>query len=614
MARHENQGGLSLETEQIASGTTCAVCGRPCGAAFGGVPMHVPCFWSTTASTVKDLHAGPVAAAAPTAPKPPSASSRSADGTVSAEQPPPPAPHAAQENSPPAAPPRKRGKKSGDRFVGPAAVLTADSVVLPGGITQGWNPAEVTHLGDLATLAGSLNLGWGGGEDRFPDIAQLWLTEGALNVLGLPEQMPEDDQPRKKALTKAGKHDLVTKASQAGWEVGRVEVWTRIWHPEHFRRGAFIVLLPWSRVEGVALYEDDPTPAELADRLRRFAQATGVSYRLTPASTGLDVIDHYRPPRRSEADTRGQSRGRVAVTLGAAKLPPFLHEAADDTRIANLEADYSWHRPYTQLLEEERDRRYVHAYDRNASYLAPWSNIDLGVEGLIHRQGESAAWDETKKPAYFLVDEWDWPHWGLPDPGNATHARMSEDRVWVTSHTLEQLSWHGVTPTVHESYTWQTSARYLDRANKTMVEARKTLDPADPVLDTLKGMYAATVGKLGQREHRPDYHLWRPDWRHHIIAATRTAILYTLMQNAQHTAQALPIMVDRDLIVYASDDPDPVTAWPGEQKKLVGTSPGGWKPAGTALLQEWGPAWLVEPPKMLRGNDAAQALKAGEVT
>lgn len=605
MARHDNQGGLALETEHTNSGSPCQVCGRPCGVAFGGVPMHVPCFWATTATTVKELHSlspAQVGAEQP-AQSPPPADTDQRTPSSSAL-----APATAASSS------RQRPKREGeDRFAGPAAVLTADTVYLPGGVTRSWAPQEITHLGDLALLTDSLRLGWGGGEDRLPDVGQIWLTAEALDVLGLPTSVPEDDKPRKKALAKAAEHDLLKRARQAGWEVPRVDVWTKVWHPETFRRGARVVALPWTRVEGVALYEDAPGPSVLADRLHQFAATTGIAYRLTPAATGLDVIDHYRPPRRSESDTMGQGRGRVAVVRGAAELPEFLHDSAQDARIANLEADYSWHRPFESLLAEERDHSYVHGFDRNASYLAPWSNIELGVAGLVHKTGDEAAWDGSEQPGYFLVDEWDWPHWGLPDPGNATHARMAKGRVWVTSHTMKQLSWHEITPTVHESYTWQTSARYLDRAGKALVEGRKTLDPDDPVLTTLKGLYSATVGKLGQREHDPSYHLWRPDWRHHIIAATRTAILHTTMQIANGPHAVLPLMVDRDLIVYASDEPDPTNAWPGDPKKLGGTSPGGWKPAGSAKLGEWGPTWLVQAPKRLRPVDAAQALKAGEI-
>ena len=595
--RHENTGGLSLPAQHVEALEPCRVCGVASGVLFGGVPLHLPCFWRTTAATVEQLQQ------LGRAPEPASVALPAAGGR------PAPSPRRRSEPSAagdPAAPRR--------RFAAPAAVVSADTAFLPGGQQVPWDATVVPHLGEVATLVGAdrLALGWGGGEDRLPDLGQVWLTTDAVQALGLPASLPVDDKPRTKALEKLVEHPMVTTAVEAGWEVKRVGMWTRIWHPQLLRSGALLVMLPWNRLDGVALYGDDPAPGELADRLHRFAAATQVSYRITPAATGLDLIDHFRPPRKDRDDMLGQGRGRVAVVRGPAELPPFLQDT-DDTRVANIERDFSWHRPYSTLLEQERAARFVHGYDRNASYLTPWRNLELGVERLVHRTGADAVWDGSEKPGYFLVEDWDWPHWHLPDPGQANGGRFAgAGKVWVTVHTLRQLSRHGITPAVHESYTWEVTARYLDRAGETLVKARKDLDPTDPALATIKGMYASTIGKLGQREHRVDDHLWRPDWRHHDIAATRTAILHTLTQIAEGPTPAAAVMVDHDLIVFTSDEPDPVKAWPGDPAKL-NDNPGGWKVYGSALLEQWGEQFLVERPRTLRGIDAGQALKNGEV-
>ncbi|MGB8380903.1 MAG: hypothetical protein WCG47_06550, partial [Dermatophilaceae bacterium] len=112
-----------------------------------------------------------------------------------------------------------------------------------------------------------------------------------------------------------------------------------------------------------------------------------------------------------------------------------------------------------------------------------------------------------------------------------------------------------------------------------------------PVLDSVKSVYATTVGKLAEREHKADFHLYRPDWRHHVIAATRTAILYTLRQ-IHEASGAVPLVVDRDLIAYAADTPDPQAFWPERLRGKLSGAIGGWKPAGVADLPEWGPAFL----------------------
>ena len=233
-------------------------------------------------------------------------------------------------------------------------------------------------------------------------------------------------------------------------------------------------------------------------------------------------------------------------------------------------------------------------FDRGKSYLAQWESLDLGVEGLIHRTGEDATWDGTEKPGYYLIDTWEWPTWWLPDPGDKAGARVEDSRIWVTSHTLRQLSkFGGIDPVVHESYTWTITSRYLEAPAQRLKAALKDpqLDPA--VAATIKQLYAAGTGKLGERGAALNYHLRRPDWRHHIIASSRTAILAHLQQIHDRPQAAMPLLVDRDTIGYATDAGDPWQAWPGDPKKL-GTGVGQWKPVGIAPLADWGQKFLVD--------------------
>ena len=433
-------------------------------------------------------------------------------------------------------------------------------------------------------------------------------TPEAMDRLGLPasvevfgEQVLSKSDRRAaagKAFDALAELPVVRAALEQGWQLGqggRLDAWTRVWHPQLLPGGAWLVFVPWQRLDELALLEpetgqDSLHPAVLADRLAAFAQTVGVSWRLSSAATGLDLIDHTRPPRRSAEDERGASRRRVALVRGvAAELPPFLRTSTDH-RFSRLEADFSWWRPWSKLLAAEKRLPFVVAFDRNASYLSPWTSIELGVEGLIHVSGEDADWDGSEKPGYYLVDAWDWDCWWLPDPGEAAGAGVGGGKVWVTVHTLRQLRAAGITPVVHEAYRWSTSSRYLESAGGKLKVARESL-PKGPVLDTVKSVYATTVGKLAEREHRADFHLYRPDWRHHIIAATRTAILHTLRQ-VHDACGAVPLVVDRDLIAYASPTADPSEFWPEQLRGKLSGSIGGWKPAGVADLPEWGPQYL----------------------
>src|SRR5699024_7386291 len=119
-------------------------------------------------------------------------------------------------------------------------------------------------------------------------------------------------------------------------------------------------------------------------------------------------------------------------------------------------------------------------------------------------------------------------------------------------------------------------------------------------------------GKLAEREHPKDYHLWRPDWHDHIIGNTKTLILRTLMANQQATG-AIPLVVDRDAVFYASDTPDPAEAWPGDPGKL-GSKIGSWKPAYSAPLAGWGPQYLTERTGRWPYADATDAMSPADNT
>lgn len=580
----------------------CLDCGAPCSTLIDGVVLHPGCFEKR--ATVN-------------APAKPAQQPQQAPRPVT---------------TPAASKPVKTPRSGRDqRWRSPAAVLTADTLHLPGE-THRW---DATHLGDLAMLTDErtgYQLGCGGGTDRLPDPGQIWLEAGALDRLGLPTRIdwPENVDPADwsktvaQILSQFDEHPMLTKALAAGWELrgDHLRPWTRLVHPELLPRGAHIVFRPWENVAASPITETDD-PAQLVANLDDFAAALSVPYVIAPTTTGLRLIDRCRPPRRDHHDDLGAPKNRRAVVRGeAAELPGFLRDK-EDQRFSSIEGDWYWYRTWEHtersqrgnLTDSERGRRYVWGFDRGASYLAPWGSIELGLEGLQHHTGDAAAWDGKEKPGYFLVDDWTWENWALPDPGLAATARVDNGRRWVTVHTLRQLKAHGITPTVHEAYTWDVTSRYLDSAGQILRTAREhSANPA--VTATVKALYTATVGKLGERDGRPNYHLWRPDWRHHIVAASRTGILHTLSGILDKSGVA-PLAVDHDAVFFASDEADPAKAWPGDPKKL-GTSPGSWKPIGRGDLAAWGPKHLVDATpttgargfKVFRYGDAVADLTA----
>lgn len=587
---YTDDGGHIRRRDWALQAEPCEACGVACTVVIEGRRIHPPC-WNRQ-------HPNEPAGTA-TSPAP-------AQLAPTPEQPSQAAPIA----SSPATTPSRAGRRL-DRFVGPAAVLTADQAYLPGGQVRPWT---ADHLGELAMHVderAGWRLGAGGDTDRLPAAGQLWLTDAAVAQLGLPTQIawPETVAPSWEDTVPlfAGfdTHPMLTQAVDAGWIItsgkGHLQPWTRIKHPDLLPRGAQLVFLGWEPSPMPWLTDDQPEPGVLADRLARLCATLGSPYTINPALTGLTMIDRARPPRRDATSPAGANgRGRIAVALNEpAELPPFLRDR-NDARFAALEIDWAWWRlwepskrsTHHALTDGERSCRYVHGYDRKGSYLSVWERLELGVEGLHHRTGEAAGWDGKETESWHLVSDWDWPYWGLPDPALGAPARVEDGRRWVSAHTLKQLRLNDITPTVHESYSWDCTVSYLEVPAQHLKAA---VTSNDPMLKALaKDIYAKTGGMLAKRSGHGNPHLRRPDWWFSIVAASRTAIMATLIKNQTLGNGAAPLAVDHDAIFYASNDPDPVTAWPGDPKKIGDTRMGDWRPLGTAELGDWGPAHLID--------------------
>ena len=386
--------------------------------------------------------------------------------------------------------------------------------------------------------------------------------------------------------------------------------------------GRVIVVAPWMpRLEEIPLLMDDfrlgdfegadgdpdeividlADPEILVRRLQDWVEWVRVPFQLTPAVTGMALLDHTRPPRRSvleDPETRGaiSSPRRDEIP----DQPPF--KAGRTPQIPTLETNFSWWRRWDSLTAAERTQTYVHAYDHRSHVLNPWLRLELGIEGLEYRSGVDAAWPGDEAPGYYLVDEWDWPDWTMPDPGTASqgwaHGTVDDivnhtRRRWVTGHTLKQLD--KLLPdftrslTVHESYRWAVTGPYLAPAGELLREARN--HAPTHVATTAKATYAGIYGKL--RTYTPGKaHLHRPDWYDMIAGAARTALVAALVDARTRTG-ATPLVVDRDTILYLSNDPDPRAAWPGNPAKLD-NSQGGWRPIASARLDQWGPTALAD--------------------
>lgn len=494
------------------------------------------------------------------------------------------------------------------RFAAAVAAWDGHTLYLPGGVTHPLT--GVTHLGELARLVATFRLGHGGGA-AMPDRGEIFIYPDALQSLGLPLEVAEAGHGTRQARARARDEifsefnplPVVQDALAAGWDLAgeRMDVRTRLTHAEELPAGADITALPWTTYAGNALFARDAgdgrdelvDPQTLVDRLQEFADRVGMTWRVSPGQTGIDLVDVLRPPTPASKDPRPGYLTRNQDPVQPDFLRPSVRRS--DARFTEGERVFSWYRPWSQLTEAERSTTYVMAFDHGSHFLNPFTSLELGVGEVEHLVGEAARWDGKETPGYWVVDAWQTPVWTMPDPAGAIGMVPAEGLRIVTAHTLKQLQILDEhlpeTLTYREAWVWRDTARYLERVGQNLKAARAEASPA--VAAAVKQVYATMVQKFASTEYPPTQaHLRQPAWRDHVVGAARTALLRTLV-DAQTLSGISPLVVSRDTVLYAVSTDDPQQAWPGKPGKY-GTGAGQWKPVGVAPLEQWGPEHLPD--------------------
>jgi hypothetical protein len=447
-----------------------------------------------------------------------------------------------------AAAPRKPGRTTAmaSRFAAPAAVAHSDGIWLPDG-TRRDLPEQLAHVGHLARLVDELNLGTQV-TDRRTEPGQLWVTGDLLARLGVTvEEIPEDPARRgdaAKQLTKGT--PLVDDALQAGWNLGgsgdSLGAWTRVWRGA--QRGVWVALIP-AMDDQLPVLADTPEPATLARRLALFAGALRAPWAMSAATTGIDLM----------VTLRAKDRERLFTPRDP--VPP--------AQIANLEQDLDWSRAPGQA---ERELRYVHAYDRGGSYAAGIAGLELGMGDPVHHP-EGMAFDK-KLPGYWRFEVPDDGDWRMPHPLNP-RGSLPAGPVWATTPSVQLAYELGYEVPILEAWVWPEHGRILDPWYERIRDARTALDvddvDAQTARDLLKAVYTRSIGMMGSESWMRGRRGYAPDRRHHIVAKARANILRRIRQIGRDTDR-WPVAVTADTVVYASDEADPITAWPGKPEQL----------------------------------------------
>ncbi|GIG29241.1 hypothetical protein Cma02nite_18410 [Cellulomonas marina] len=472
-------------------------------------------------------------------------------------------------------------------FAAAAAVVDAAGVHLSNGDQLPLPP--IRHLGDLAELGYELRLGTQVVE---PSRAAHGYADPGVVVVGaeLAEQLgittrglPRDGADKGAAFAAAHTdHPALRAALEDGWCVAErvgtdLRGWTKMW-----RAGQPSVYVTFADLLPPSVRSGDADAATVARRLGLFSKVLGTGYHLSQHATGLDLMQRLRVKAKDEFVVH--TPPRPALALG--------------------DPDLNWARP---PMAEEAQLTYVHAYDRGGAHLA-------GVAGLELPVGEPTEFPEGRPfdprlPGYWFVEipassnDWRFPH-------PLFKGMRSREFDWVTTPTLTLANELGYDLEVRQAWVWEQHARVLDPWYKRITAARTaTDDESDPdlaaVRTMLKELYTRSIGMMGSRTHAEGTTTFYPERRHHIVAKARANLLRRIVQIGQDSG-VWPLAVKTDTVVYASAEPDPIKAWPGDPKHL-GRGLGQFKVEGTGLLADQlphlqGPSWPDDGKALLTGR------------
>lgn len=480
----------------------------------------------------------------------------------------------------------------------PAAVLHTDGLWLPDN-TRVELTEPITHVGHVAELAYRHDIGYRLSAN-YSERGQIWMTEEVCEHFGIDvKALAEARAIKRGPLLHELTQDIafVTDALADGWRLGgggedntvqRLGIWTRVYREGSDRPGVMIALIAGmdtvSSTYGALTEEDDddleldsgkgmpvlagnPSPAQIARRLQLLAGALGFPWKINGNVTAIDLLVQARPK------TFNVREWKAEVLAPSTTAPPY--------GILDVERDYNWTR---QPSAEERQCRYVHAYDRGGSYFAALSTLELPIgEPVHHRDGAKF---DPRLPGYWLVEVPENHNWRMPYVLNPNDYQFNEPK-WVSTPRVERALALGYDMDILEAIVWIRHGRVLRLWCERFSSANTVLDTDDPDAQAArrqaKVVRSTGLGIMGSDllKGRPGY-----DPARRILAAAKANanIAYRFDQIGRRTDQ-WPVAALSDTVLYVSDDPDPQSAWPGGSETF-GRGFGKYKPEGSALLAD----------------------------
>ena len=532
---------------------------------------------AATLTSLLDISAGTAETALSTAPAEQTAAPKSAvrgEGDVPAAAEPVPADEDAAADTPQRSPARRPAKpKSGAGGV-VAAVLHTDGLWFPDG-TRFDLPEPIVHVGQVARLAWEHHIGYRLNK-RYVEPGQIWVTEDVCSAVGIDRDAISRREPNKSLRELTGDLNFVSLAVADGWSLGgqtekpQLGTWTRVFRTDTDLKGPMVVLIPGMtrKQGGEHPILDGADPAGIARRLQMFADHLGYPLKISAGGTAIDLMLELRPR------TRSPQEWLEVVHAPSRFSQPF--------GLSDVESDFEWSRKPTQ---DEAAMTYIHAYDRGGSYPSAAISLELPIGDPIHHpQGVEF---NPKSPGYWRIEIPEAQDWLLPDLLNPRGHKFTGPK-WVCTPRLERAIALGHQPEILEAYVWPEHGRILRTWAERFRDLSANLDTGAPddtaVRDQAKVARSAGIGLLGSLQHLEGKRGFSPERRYHIVSKASANIIHKLHQIGVSTGR-WPLAVWRDTVLYASDDPDPDSAWPGDQKSY-GRGFGQYKHEGSSLLAE----------------------------
>lgn len=387
-------------------------------------------------------------------------------------------------------------------------------------------------------------------------ITQLWLH---------PNYTAETDLPQSVGATAARNGIECDFAADTGmpdgWRVpdsGKLKPWTRLVN------GKQEVSVIASSLDTETRFKTAPDAQTTLAALALFRAETGFWYRVDPAVTCEGML---RSLHRNGLD--------LTASMTPAEFPPPMR--------TEIVTEQCWARPLT--ARDKASGKFVHAFDKHGMYLATMSSLAVGF-GKPEYAAEPHF--DAKKAGYWLarivLSDPDCPL-DLPHPGETRPRQNIASFNWYVTPTLALASQLGATIEVREAWLFNETHQPFTPLYRRLRDARKQLtesnDPAAGLaLGLLKSLYTKGIGNLAshkKRDAEEAIDLYRPDWRHAIVATARANIYRNLLN-----ARLEPFAIRTDAIYVITENADPASA----THLRLGQELGQWEPIGSMPLAD----------------------------